>query len=67
MVKRTMNTGANIGKMMLSDSGDMIWSAHLGGAILSAWNAHQCTHITDVDVSVCVEEKCHIDDLQDRI
>ena len=36
MVKRTVNTGANIGRMMLSDSGDMIWSAHLGGVVLSA-------------------------------
>ena len=39
----------------------------LGGVILSAWNADQCTHITDVDVSVCAEEKCHINNLQDRI
>ena len=65
--QRTKNKGAYIGNMMLSDNGDIMWSAHLGGVILSAWNAHQCTHITDVDVSVCAEEKCHIDDLQDRI
>ena len=67
VLKRTKNTQAFVGKMMLSDNGDMMWSAHLGGVILSAWNAHECTHITDVDVSVCAEEKCHIDDYQDRI
>ena len=52
---------------MLSDNGDIMWSAHLGGVILSAWNAHQCRHITDVDVSVCAEERCHIVDIQDRV
>ena len=67
VLKRAKNTHAFVGKMMLSDSGDMMWSAHLGGVVLSAWNAHQCTHITDMDVSVCAEEKCHIVDLQDRI
>ena len=65
--KRKQNTGAYIGKMMLSDNGNVMWSAHLGGAILSAWNAHECTHMTDVDVGACAKEKCHIDDLQDRI
>ena len=52
---------------MLSDNGNVMWSAHLEGVILSAWNAHECTHITDVDVGACAEEQCHIDDLQDRI
>ena len=65
--KRKQNMGAYVGKMMLSDNGDLMWSAHLGGVILSAWNAHECTHITDVDVGACAEEQCHIDDLQDRI
>ena len=45
----------------------MMWSAHIRGVMLSAWNTHQRTHITDVDVSVCADEKCHIDDFQDRI
>ena len=67
--KRKQNIGAYVGKMMLPDNGDQIWSAHLGGVILSAWNAHDhdCTHIIDVDVGACAEEQCHINDLQDRI
>ena len=65
--KENNNKGAHIGKMMLSDNGEMMWSAHINGFILSAWNAHQCTHITDVDMSVCAEEKCYIVDLPDRI
>ena len=67
VLKRTKNTQAFVGKMMLSDNGDMMWSAHLGGVVLSAWNDHECTHITYVDVNICAEEKCHIDDYQDRI
>ena len=67
VMEREMYRGAHIGKMMLSDNGDMMWSAHIKGVILSAWNAHQCTHITDVDVGICAAEKCHIVDLQDRI
>ena len=33
----------------------------------SAISNHEHTHITDVDVSVCAEQQCHINDLQDRI
>ena len=67
--KRKQNMGAYVGKMMLSDKGDLIWSAHLGGVILSAWSVHvrDCTHKIDVDVGACAEEQCHINDLQDRI
>ena len=67
--KRKQNMGAYVGKMMLSDNGDLIWSAHLGGVILSAWSVqdHDCTHKIDVDVGACAKEQCHINDLQDRI
>ena len=65
--KRTKNTHAFVGKMMLSDNGDQMWAAHLGGVIMSAWNACLCTHICDVDVGVLAEEKCHIGDPQDHI
>ena len=65
--KRKQNMGAYVGKMMLSDNGKLMWSAHLGGVVLSAWNAHERSHITDVDVGACAEEYCHIGDLQDRI
>ena len=62
MEKRTRNQDAFVGKMMLSDRGDLMWSAHLGGVIMSAWNAQECTHICDVDVGACAEENCHIGD-----
>ena len=59
--KRTKNTHAFVGKMMLSDNGEQMWTAHLGGVVISAWNARQHTHITDVDVGILAEERCHID------
>ena len=62
--KRTKNTDAIVGKMMLSDNGYQMWSAHLGGVIISAWNARLRTHICDVDVGVLAKEKCHIEDPQ---
>ena len=61
------STHAFVGKMMLSDNGDQMWSAHLGGVIISAWNARQRTHICDVDVGILAKEKCHIEDPLDRI
>ena len=64
--KRTKNTDAFVGKMMLSDNGDQMWAAHLGGVVISAWNAHQRTHITDVDVGVLAEERCHIVHSEDQ-
>ena len=60
--KRTKNTQAFVGLMQLSDNEDQVWSAHLGGVMMSAWNAHQRVHLCDVDVSVIAEEKCHVGD-----
>ena len=65
--KRTKNINAFVGKLMLSDDGDQMWSAHLGGVIMSLWNASQRMHMFDVDVGACAEEKCHIGSPQDQI
>ena len=65
--KRTKNTHAFVGKLMLSDNEDQMWAAHLGGVVISAWNAQLRTHICDVDVGVLAEEKCHIEDPRDGI
>ena len=44
-----------------------MWSAHLGGIIMSVWNGSQRMHMFDVDVGTCAEEKCHIGKPQDWI
>jgi len=61
------NKHACVGKMMLCDNGDEVWSTHLGGVIMSSWDAHQRVHLCDVDVSVIAEEKCHVGDPRDQI
>ena len=65
--RRTKNTHAFVGKVMLSDNGEQIWSAHLGGVVLSAWNAHLRTHIADVDVTILGKEKFYSKYPQDCI
>ena len=65
--KRTKKKHACIGKMMLCDNGDEVWNAHLGGVIMSSWNAHQCVHLCDIDVGVIAKEKCHVGDPRDQI
>ena len=65
--ERTKNIHAFVGKMMLSDNGDQMWAAHLGGVVISAWNAHLRTHICDVDVGVLAKEKFYIVDSQDCV
>ena len=65
--KKRQNVDAYVGKMILSDARNMIWSAQLGGIILSAWNTHERANIIDVDVCAYAKEKCHIRDSQDWI
>jgi len=65
--KRTKNTQSFVGLMQLSDTEDQVWSAHLGGIMMSAWSARQRVHLFDIDVGVKAEEKCHVGDVRDRI
>ena len=64
---RTKNTHAFVGKMMISDNGEQMWSAHLGGVVLSAWNTHLRTHMCDVDVSILGKERLYTKYPQDCI
>ena len=65
--KRTKNSQSFVGLMQLSNNEEQVWSAHLGGVMMSAWNARQRVHLCDVDVGVKAEEKCHVGDPRDRI
>ena len=64
--KRTKNTEVLIGKMMLSDNEDQVWSAHVGGVIMSSWDAHQHVHLCDVNVGAIADEKC-VSDPRDQV
>ena len=39
----------NVGQLALDLDGVVVWSAHLGVVILSAWDAHNKCHLYDVD------------------
>ena len=42
---------AYIGQLSFDPDHNIVWSAHLGGVILSAWDAHNKSHMYDVDTS----------------
>jgi serine/threonine protein kinase/GTPase SAR1 family protein len=48
-ISRDKERDAFIGQLSASPAEDVIWSAHLGGIILTAWDAHQRIHSFDVD------------------
>ena len=46
----------NIGQLSTSPSKDIIWSAHINGAILTAWDAHNQTHSFDINTGEKLQE-----------
>ena len=56
---------AFIGQLSASPKEDLIWSAHLGGVILTAWDAHNRIHSFDIDtckVLTKINDKVNIQD-----
>ena len=47
--KRIRNQDAFIGQLSTSGDGSIVWSAHLGGCIISAWNAKMENHMYDIN------------------
>jgi len=54
-------------KMILSGNGNHVWMASLGSTMLSSWDAHNCTHLFDLNVGIVAEDRCHISDSRDQI
>ena len=48
-VSRDEERDAFIGQLSASPEENVIWSAHLGGVILTAWDANNCIHSFDID------------------
>ena len=48
-VSRDRERDAFIGQLSAAPAEDIIWSAHLGGIILTAWDAHNRIHSFDID------------------
>ncbi len=58
---------AYIGQLSPSPDGKTIWSAHLGGTLLTAWDAHQKCHCFDVDTNDHLNDICEGINEKDRI
>ena len=48
-LRREMDKEAYIGQLSFDCDHNIVWSAHLGGVIVSAWDAHNKCHIYDID------------------
>ena len=48
-IYREKERNAFIGQLSPSPDGSIIWSAHLGGRLLSAWDANKKMHLFDID------------------
>ena len=48
-IHREKEQNAYIGQLSFDPDHNIIWSAHLGGVILSAWDAHNKCHVYDID------------------
>ena len=59
-IKRQKEHDAFIGQLILSADCSIVWSAHLGGVTLSAWDAHQKIHKFDINTAK------HLQDLADK-
>ena len=48
-IHREKEREAYIGQLSFHSDSNIIWSAHLGGVVLSAWNAHNKCHMYDIN------------------
>lgn len=48
--RRKQNPNAFIGQLATYKDSDNVWSAHLGGSVLSAWNSETEQHMYDIDM-----------------
>ena len=48
-IHRQKEREAYIGQLSFDPEQNIVWSAHLGGVILSAWDAHNECHMYDID------------------
>ena len=56
LTRTEQNKDAFIGSLTYSKDADIVWSAHLGGTIVSAWNADEETHLYDINVQEALHE-----------
>ena len=58
---------AFIGQLSLSRDGTVVWSAHLGGVTLSAWDTLQKIHRFDINIAKCLRGVTEMESEQDFV
>ena len=62
---RSQDKEALIGSLLYSRDTDIVWSAHLGGTVISAWSADEENHMYDINTRETLLEIEKIRDFQD--
>ena len=55
-ISRDKERDAFVGHLSLAPAEDVVWSAHLGGIIVTAWDAHNRIHMFDIDTSKVLQK-----------
>jgi len=55
-VSREKEREAFVGQLSLAPAEDIVWSAHLGGIIVTAWDAHKGVHMFNIDTSKVLQK-----------
>ncbi len=58
---------AFVGQLSLSKDGNTVWSAHLGGILISAWDANEKVHKFDINVYQIISNVCEEKSEQDFV
>ena len=66
-IQRVKTMDDFVGQLSLSPEKNIIWSAHLGGSLLTAWNAQQRVHMYDVNTSLYLKKITDISSQTDAI
>ena len=65
LTRNHQNKDAFIGSLTYSPDVDVVWSAHLGGTVVSAWNGEEETHMFDIDTRKVLFDNEKTRDYQD--
>ena len=58
-INRETGNKAHIGQLSLNSDSNIVWSSHLGGNTLSAWDARNRCHMYDIDTGSHLKQVAH--------
>jgi len=57
----------HVGKVVLSYSSNQVVGAHIGGVVVSTWDASHRMYLYDFDVGFVVNDRCHISNPRNQV